>query len=78
VQHIAFLTGDIFATWERLTDRGFEPLEISPNYYDDLDARFALDGELLERLRAANTSTTVTSTASTSSYTAPTMVKAFL
>jgi 4-hydroxyphenylpyruvate dioxygenase len=54
VQHIAFHTGDIFATWERLTDGGFEPLEISPNYYDDLGARFALDGELLERLRAAN------------------------
>ncbi|MGF1630644.1 MAG: bifunctional sugar phosphate isomerase/epimerase/4-hydroxyphenylpyruvate dioxygenase family protein [Kiloniellaceae bacterium] len=54
VQHIAFRTGDIFATWEKLAARGFRPLEISPNYYDDLEARFALDATLLDRLRAAN------------------------
>ena len=54
VQHIALRTGDIFATWETLTGKGFRPLEISPNYYDDLDARFALERELLDRLRAAN------------------------
>jgi 4-hydroxyphenylpyruvate dioxygenase len=54
VQHIAFLSDDIFATAEKLAKNGFRPLEISPNYYDDLEARFALDPELLERLRAHN------------------------
>jgi 4-hydroxyphenylpyruvate dioxygenase len=54
VQHIAFRTGDIFATWESLKARGFRPLEVSPNYYDDLEARLALDPDLLDRLRAAN------------------------
>ncbi|MGE0231282.1 MAG: bifunctional sugar phosphate isomerase/epimerase/4-hydroxyphenylpyruvate dioxygenase family protein [Flavobacteriaceae bacterium] len=52
VQHIAFATGDIFATAEGLKARGFRPLSISPNYYDDLDARLALDGDLLKRLQA--------------------------
>jgi 4-hydroxyphenylpyruvate dioxygenase len=54
VQHIALRTGDIFATSEKLTGKGFRPLEISPNYYDDLEARFALERDLLDRLRAAN------------------------
>ncbi len=54
VQHIAFRSDDIFATWQKLSARGFRPLAISPNYYDDLAARFSLDAELLERLRAAN------------------------
>jgi 4-hydroxyphenylpyruvate dioxygenase len=54
VQHIALRTGDIFATWKALTGKGFQPLEISPNYYDDLDARFALERDLLDRLKAAN------------------------
>jgi len=54
VQHIALRTGDIFATWESLRARGFRPLEISANYYDDLEARLALDPDLLDRLRAAN------------------------
>jgi len=54
VQHIALRTGDIFATSEKLAGKGFRPLEISPNYYDDLEARFALERDLLDRLRAAN------------------------
>ena len=54
VQHIAFKTDDIFATVDRLKETGFVPLGISPNYYDDLDARFALDGDLLDRLKDAN------------------------
>ncbi|HSM40223.1 MAG TPA: 3-keto-5-aminohexanoate cleavage protein, partial [Afifellaceae bacterium] len=33
---------------------GFTALAISQNYYDDLDARFGLDGDLLEQLRAAS------------------------
>ena len=54
VQHLAFKSGDIFATARQLERNGFTPLAISPNYYDDLEARFALDPHLLERLKAAN------------------------
>ena len=53
VQHVAFKTDDIFATAELLKKTGFVPLAISPNYYDDLDARFALDQDLLTRLQSA-------------------------
>ena len=54
VQHLAFATQDIFATAERLAAKGFQPLDISPNYYDDLEARFGLDPEFTDGLRAAN------------------------
>jgi 4-hydroxyphenylpyruvate dioxygenase len=54
VQHIAFATADIFATVSQLKPLGFQALEISPNYYDDLEARLGLDPELTERLRAEN------------------------
>src|SRR5690606_4820899 len=54
IQHLAFATDDIFATCDRLAGLGFEPLPISRNYYDDLEARFGLDPDLADRLRAAN------------------------
>lgn len=54
VQHVAFATDDIFATAAALKRNGFEALKLSPNYYDDLEARFGLDDDLLERLRAGN------------------------
>lgn len=54
VQHLAFACDDIFASSGRLVELGFCPLEISPNYYDDLEARFGLDPQLSERLRTAN------------------------
>jgi 4-hydroxyphenylpyruvate dioxygenase len=54
VQHIAFQSSDIFATASRLKTLGFETLEISQNYYDDLEARFGLEPEFTERLRSAN------------------------
>jgi len=54
VQHIALATGDIFATAEALQRLGFEALPISPNYFDDLAARFDLDPCTLERMRGAN------------------------
>jgi 4-hydroxyphenylpyruvate dioxygenase len=54
VQHIAFATNDIFATAAALISGGFEALPISANYYDDLEARFGLDPDLSERLRALN------------------------
>jgi 4-hydroxyphenylpyruvate dioxygenase len=33
---------------------GFEPLRISPNYYDDVEARFGLEPEFADRLREGN------------------------
>ncbi|SMF52444.1 4-hydroxyphenylpyruvate dioxygenase [Xaviernesmea oryzae] len=54
VQHLAFQTHDIFATAEALRKNGFKPLQISPNYYGDVEARFGLDPELTERLKADN------------------------
>ena len=54
VQHIAFASGDIFATMKALRANGFTPLAISRNYYDDLEARFGLDTELSDRLRVEN------------------------
>jgi 4-hydroxyphenylpyruvate dioxygenase len=54
VQHIAFRTTDIFATAEAMRAAGFRPLEISQNYYDDLEARFGLDADLSGQLRTFN------------------------
>ena len=53
VQHIAFATNDIFASAAALKRNGFEALAMSPNYYDDLGARFGLDEDLLGKLKAA-------------------------
>nr|CAD6628435.1 sugar phosphate isomerase/epimerase and 4-hydroxyphenylpyruvate domain-containing protein [Rhizobium sp. TCK] len=54
IQHIAFKSRDIFATAEALRRNGFKALPISPNYYGDVEARFGLDPELTERLKAEN------------------------
>lgn len=54
IQHLAFNTEDIFATVAALRSNGFEPLSISPNYYGDIEARFGLDPDLTERLKADN------------------------
>ena len=54
VQHIAFETGDIFASSNAFERLGFERLSISPNYYDDLEARFGLEPDFADRLRAGN------------------------
>jgi 4-hydroxyphenylpyruvate dioxygenase len=54
VQHIAFVTSDIFATAKQLRARGVELLAIPENYYDDLDVRFDFQPGALELLRANN------------------------
>jgi 4-hydroxyphenylpyruvate dioxygenase len=54
IQHLAFATDDIFSTAQQLRARGFKPLHISANYYDDVEARFGLDPLLTERLKAEN------------------------
>jgi 4-hydroxyphenylpyruvate dioxygenase len=51
VQHLAMACTDIFATAASLRDLGFVPLRISPNYFDDVEARFGLDPALADRLR---------------------------
>jgi 3-dehydroshikimate dehydratase len=50
-QHVAFATSDIFATTRALRERGAPMLKVSNNYYDDLDARFALDSTLIDAMR---------------------------
>ena len=54
VQHLAFSSCDIFRTADRLAELGFSPLEISANYYDDLEARLGLEPEFTKRLRDRN------------------------
>lgn len=54
VQHIALLTDDMFETSRHLAAANFPRLQISPNYYDDLQSRFGLDDEMTDRLRADN------------------------
>jgi 4-hydroxyphenylpyruvate dioxygenase len=52
VQHVAFAAADIFAAVERMRAGGVALLPIPDNYHDDLEARFDLDPELADRLRA--------------------------
>lgn len=54
VQHLAFASEDIFATAAALEANGFEALAITPNYFDDVEARLGLDPDFADRLRAAN------------------------
>lgn len=52
VQHVAFGCADIFKTAEALVAKGFKPLEISSNYYDDVAARFSLSAAFVTKLKA--------------------------
>ncbi len=54
VQHIAFATTDIFTAAEHAEAAGLPFLDIGPNYYADLEARFGLDAALVERMAALN------------------------
>jgi 4-hydroxyphenylpyruvate dioxygenase len=49
-QHIAFACSDIFAAASRVPDE--LRLPVPDNYYEDLAARFDLNGNVIERLRA--------------------------
>jgi len=53
-QHIALTTDDIVATARRLRAAGVEILEISPNYYADLVARFGLEADQVAQLADHN------------------------
>lgn len=50
VQHVAFTTADIVETTARLKRNGVALLAIPANYYDDVEAKFSLAPDLLERL----------------------------
>ena len=54
VQHIAFNTADVFAAASAARANGLPVLAIPRNYYDDLEARFGLDAELVERMAGLN------------------------
>ncbi len=54
VQHVALGCDDIFATAKSLVVKGFHPLEISSNYYDDVAARFSLSEDFVAKLRQYN------------------------
>jgi 4-hydroxyphenylpyruvate dioxygenase len=54
VQHIAFMSRDIFATAAALQAAGIALLPIPENYYDDIEAKWGLAPELIARLRSGN------------------------
>jgi len=54
VQHVAFASRDVFSAAEQAKAAGLQILEIGPNYYDDLEARFGLVPELVERMAELN------------------------
>jgi 4-hydroxyphenylpyruvate dioxygenase len=54
VQHVALRTADIMASARSLSESGLSVLPIPPNYYEDLEARFALAPQLLEQLQRFN------------------------
>jgi 4-hydroxyphenylpyruvate dioxygenase len=53
-QHVAFAASDVLALARAARDRGFRPLDIPANYYDDLQARYDIDAALLSELRELN------------------------
>jgi 4-hydroxyphenylpyruvate dioxygenase len=54
VQHIALATADIIATAKKLRELGLAVLPIPHNYYEDVQARFELDPQLLLQLEQFN------------------------
>lgn len=54
VHHIALVTNNIFETAAKLVERGVSLLKIPQNYYLDLESRFDLTRDQLEKLRVGN------------------------
>ncbi|CAM2155276.1 4-hydroxyphenylpyruvate dioxygenase [Paraburkholderia tropica] len=54
LSHVAFTTADIFRAVTEFEAAGVPLLRVPANYYDDLDARFALRGDFLDALRQHN------------------------
>ncbi len=53
-QHVAFACSDVVALARQARQRGLDFLPVPANYYEDLQARFRLDEELLENLQSLN------------------------
>ena len=53
-QHIAFAASDVLALARSARERGFRPLDIPANYYDDIEARYDIDPALLDELKDLN------------------------
>jgi len=51
-QHLAMTSHDIEATASQLRARGVPLIDVPENYYRDLSARFDLNDEVIDRLRA--------------------------
>jgi len=54
VQHVAFASDDVFAAARNARDAGLAFLEIGPNYYEDVEARFGLAPDLVAEMAALN------------------------
>ncbi|RAS34534.1 bifunctional sugar phosphate isomerase/epimerase/4-hydroxyphenylpyruvate dioxygenase family protein [Paraburkholderia bryophila] len=54
LNHVAFSTADIFSAIAGFVADGLPVLRIPRNYYDDLEARYALPDETLDALRTHN------------------------
>ncbi|KQP70251.1 4-hydroxyphenylpyruvate dioxygenase [Microbacterium sp. Leaf288] len=53
-QHIAFAASDVLSLARAARERGFTPLDIPANYYDDIGARYQIETALLDELRELN------------------------
>ena len=51
LQHVAFACNDIFSAARQMHDRGFAPLSIPLNYYNDLAARSDLEPGLIAEMQ---------------------------
>ena len=54
IQHIALRTDDIFKLSKKFNDLGLKTLKISDNYYDDIDAKFGLETNILKKIKENN------------------------
>ncbi|MET0887581.1 MAG: TIM barrel protein [Mycetocola sp.] len=53
-QHIAFAASDVLALAREARERGFRPLDIPANYYDDIEARYDIQPSLLDEIKELN------------------------
>ena len=54
IQHIALRTDDIFKLSKKFNELGLKTLKISDNYYDDIDAKFGLETNILKKIKENN------------------------
>ena len=54
IQHIALRTDDIFKLSKKFNELCLKTLKISDNYYDDIDAKFGLETNILKKIKENN------------------------